>query len=100
VTDLLKALRNSGHVVPQQDDATVLWKRLLRVIYVTCNPRTPHNIVLSVAQYSEHNTIFPKINLFQPIIEKAGRYLFDRVQKHINRLIKIFGYSHAPVTDS
>jgi hypothetical protein len=26
VTDLLKALRNSGHAVPQQDDATVLWK--------------------------------------------------------------------------
>jgi hypothetical protein len=31
VTDLLKALRNSGHVVPQQDDATVLWKSFLRV---------------------------------------------------------------------
>jgi hypothetical protein len=31
VTDLLKALRNSGHVVPQQDDATVLWKNFLRV---------------------------------------------------------------------
>jgi hypothetical protein len=30
VTDLLKALRNSGHAVPQQDDATVLWKRFLR----------------------------------------------------------------------
>jgi hypothetical protein len=31
VTDLLKALRNSGHAAPQQDDATVLWKNLLRV---------------------------------------------------------------------
>jgi hypothetical protein len=31
VTDLLKALRNSGHAVPQQDDATVLWKTILRV---------------------------------------------------------------------
>jgi hypothetical protein len=31
VTDLLKALRNSGHAVPQQDDATVLWKNFLRV---------------------------------------------------------------------
>jgi hypothetical protein len=31
VTDLLKALCNSGHVVPQQDNATVLWKRFLRV---------------------------------------------------------------------
>jgi hypothetical protein len=37
VTDLLKALRNSGHVVPQQDDATVLWKRFLRVGACTCN---------------------------------------------------------------
>jgi hypothetical protein len=26
-----KALRNSGHAVPQQDDATVLWKNVLRV---------------------------------------------------------------------
>jgi hypothetical protein len=25
VTDWLKALRNSGHAVPQQDDATALW---------------------------------------------------------------------------
>jgi hypothetical protein len=31
VTDLLKALRNSGHAVPQQDNATVLWKNFLRV---------------------------------------------------------------------
>jgi hypothetical protein len=41
VTDLLKALLDSGrqtvdclgsgHVVPQQDDATVLWSRFLRV---------------------------------------------------------------------
>jgi hypothetical protein len=31
VTDLLKALRNSGDAVPQQDDTTVLWKNFLRV---------------------------------------------------------------------
>jgi hypothetical protein len=31
VTDLLKSLRNGGHAVPQQDDATVLWKNFLRV---------------------------------------------------------------------
>jgi hypothetical protein len=31
VTDLLKALRKSGHAVPQQDDATVLWKNFLCV---------------------------------------------------------------------
>jgi hypothetical protein len=31
VTDLLKALRNSGHAVPQQDNATVLWKNFLPV---------------------------------------------------------------------
>jgi hypothetical protein len=37
VTDLLKALRNSGHVVPQQDDATVLWKHFLRVGACTCD---------------------------------------------------------------
>jgi hypothetical protein len=37
VTDLLKALRNSGHAVPQQDDATVLWKRFLRVCACTCD---------------------------------------------------------------
>jgi hypothetical protein len=30
VMDLLKALRNSGHAVPQQDGATVLWKNFLR----------------------------------------------------------------------
>jgi hypothetical protein len=47
VTDLLKALRDSGrrtvdclgsgHVVPQQDDATVLWKHFLRVRACTCD---------------------------------------------------------------
>jgi hypothetical protein len=37
VTDLLKALRNSGHVVAQQDDATVLWKSFLRVGACTCD---------------------------------------------------------------
>jgi hypothetical protein len=37
VTDLLKALQNSGHVVPQQDDATVLWKRFLLVGACTCD---------------------------------------------------------------
>jgi hypothetical protein len=31
VTDLLKALCNSDHAVPQQDDAAVLWKNFLRV---------------------------------------------------------------------
>jgi hypothetical protein len=40
VTDLLKALRNSGHAVPQQEDATVLWKNFLR---------TAHAQVTSVA---------------------------------------------------
>jgi hypothetical protein len=37
VTDLLKALQDSGDVVPQQDDATVLWKRFLRVGACTCD---------------------------------------------------------------
>jgi hypothetical protein len=37
VTDLLKALRNSGHAVAQQDDATVLWKSFLRVGACTCD---------------------------------------------------------------
>jgi hypothetical protein len=37
VTDLLKALRNGGHAVPQQDDATVLWKNFLRVGACTCD---------------------------------------------------------------
>jgi hypothetical protein len=37
VTNLLKALRNSGHVVPQQDDATIQWKRFLHVGACTCD---------------------------------------------------------------
>jgi hypothetical protein len=37
VMDLLKALRDSGVVVPQQDDATVLWKCFLCVGACTCD---------------------------------------------------------------
>jgi hypothetical protein len=37
VTNFLKALRNSSHVVPQQDDATIQWKRFLRVCACTCD---------------------------------------------------------------
>jgi hypothetical protein len=37
LTDFLKALRNSGHVVPQQNVATVLCKRFLRVGACTCD---------------------------------------------------------------
>jgi hypothetical protein len=39
VTDLLKALRNSGQAVPQQDDATVLGKNFRRVSACTGNVR-------------------------------------------------------------
>jgi hypothetical protein len=37
VMDLFKVSWDSGNVVPQQDNATVLWKRLLRIGACTCD---------------------------------------------------------------